>query len=473
MKHQPDYQIVDRNRFFTGKFLTERDFNQEQAYFLARSSVHNRLLHDWGIVCGLEVNRLASDSDPCYRRVVKVTAGMALDCCGRPVILSETEHCVDLPTLPKEVADPCGGTHAKEAKEPAAKEAKNGVASGDTYPPARTFAFFLCVQHKEKRCEKMPVLFDDECNAGVREEYNRLHEYPVFCWRECTKADLDHVECWPEIWGLPDLRPNNPACPSFDPVRNYNLAPSLAPACECGPGVPLALVFPVWDDEGNWTGFRLSPAPTPHKLTRLWGPDQLTHIVDTNWHPLVAEKNEIKAEDFEQLESLEIYFDRPLAHQPDEKEGGVNRFTFQVQYTDPCNPARLNLLQPAGGIGLCPRPHSDAPQGLPNMGARFAFNADDLTDLLSEGRNTANKTQWIDFFITLRCDLILDINGRAVDGNYLGGQFPTGDGVPGGSFETWFRVNLCKPEPDEESHGEEKQKQGDKHPAEETPAATA
>ena len=170
MKHQPDYTIVDRNRFFTGKFLTERDFNQEQAYFLARWSTHNRLLHDGGVVCGLDVHRLASDADPCYRRVVTVTAGMALDCRGRPILLSE-DYCVDLPKLPKEAdvceATPTGHAHAKGSKESPAKGAKNGTTPGESHPPPTTSPFFLCVLHREKRCEKMPVLFDDECCAGV------------------------------------------------------------------------------------------------------------------------------------------------------------------------------------------------------------------------------------------------------------------------------------------------------------------
>jgi hypothetical protein len=55
-----------------------------------------------------------------------------------------------------------------------------------------------------------------------------------------------------------------------------------------------------------------------------------------------------------------------------------------------------------------------------------------------------------DLFITLKCNVIVDHHGRPVDGDLLarlesdGSAYfvdaPTGDGVPGGLFESWVRV---------------------------------
>jgi hypothetical protein len=53
-----------------------------------------------------------------------------------------------------------------------------------------------------------------------------------------------------------------------------------------------------------------------------------------------------------------------------------------------------------------------------------------------------------DVFVTLRCDALVDDRGLAVDGTLLARQGgndvivgpPTGDGIPGGTFESWFRV---------------------------------
>jgi hypothetical protein len=44
-----------RNNYFTGRLLTAADFETEQRYVLDRQRRHNRHLHGWGIVEGLEV----------------------------------------------------------------------------------------------------------------------------------------------------------------------------------------------------------------------------------------------------------------------------------------------------------------------------------------------------------------------------------------------------------------------------------
>jgi hypothetical protein len=45
-----------------------------------------------------------------------------------------------------------------------------------------------------------------------------------------------------------------------------------------------------------------------------------------------------------------------------------------------------------------------------------------------------------ELYVQIRGDLVIDANSRAVDGNFLGGQLPTGDGVAGGTFWSWFRM---------------------------------
>lgn len=43
--------------------------------------------------------------------------------------------------------------------------------------------------------------------------------------------------------------------------------------------------------------------------------------------------------------------------------------------------------------------------------------------------------------LVLRGDFILDETGRALDGNFLGADLPSGDAVEGGTFETWFSID--------------------------------
>ena len=73
-----------RNNYFTGKLLTARDFKDEQRYFLDKARRHNLTLHGWGIVCGLEVRPHPNCPD---KRLI-VTPGVAVDACGREIILA-------------------------------------------------------------------------------------------------------------------------------------------------------------------------------------------------------------------------------------------------------------------------------------------------------------------------------------------------------------------------------------------------
>ena len=68
---------------------------------------------------------------------------------------------------------------------------------------------------------------------------------------------------------------------------------------------------------------------------------------------------------------------------------------------------------------------------------------------LLEGRDNIGD---LTLYITLKCDFILDCHGRPVDGNHLRGRLRTGDGTPGGIFESWFWV-----EDDEREQREERQ----------------
>jgi hypothetical protein len=75
---------LKRPRYFAGQLLTETELNSEQGYVLAKSRLHNRYLHGWGVVCGLEVvcNECAG--------WVTVTPGYAIDACGNDVVVCES-----------------------------------------------------------------------------------------------------------------------------------------------------------------------------------------------------------------------------------------------------------------------------------------------------------------------------------------------------------------------------------------------
>ena len=76
---------LQRVRYFTGQVLGEDDFNTEQNYFIEKHRLHNRHLHGWGVVNGLEVSVDKSN-------VVHVAPGIAIDCAGNELLLCSPQE---------------------------------------------------------------------------------------------------------------------------------------------------------------------------------------------------------------------------------------------------------------------------------------------------------------------------------------------------------------------------------------------
>lgn len=72
-----------RNNFFSGRVLTPAALELEQTYFREKQRLHNRALHGFGIISGLEVAR--------RRDRLLITAGLALDCEGNEIVVTETQ----------------------------------------------------------------------------------------------------------------------------------------------------------------------------------------------------------------------------------------------------------------------------------------------------------------------------------------------------------------------------------------------
>lgn len=79
---------LKRTRYFPGRILTAEDFIREQTYFLDRARRHNRFLHGWGVISGLEVGLTAIDE-------VQVSPGIAIDCAGNEIAVP-TPACIKI-----------------------------------------------------------------------------------------------------------------------------------------------------------------------------------------------------------------------------------------------------------------------------------------------------------------------------------------------------------------------------------------
>jgi hypothetical protein len=87
---------LTRPRYFTGKLLTEGDFQGEQDYVREKMRRHNRCLFGFGVVTGLQVT-LESNSETNEQLVVTVSPGCAIDANGEQITVCEPLRCT-LPT---------------------------------------------------------------------------------------------------------------------------------------------------------------------------------------------------------------------------------------------------------------------------------------------------------------------------------------------------------------------------------------
>lgn len=88
-----DLKAPVRNHYFYGKLLDVYHLELEQNYFNAKNQLVNRLITGPGVMCGLGVELTDHDS-------VIVKPGMAIDRCGREIIVPHTSKRVPLPPLP-------------------------------------------------------------------------------------------------------------------------------------------------------------------------------------------------------------------------------------------------------------------------------------------------------------------------------------------------------------------------------------
>jgi hypothetical protein len=176
--------------------------------------------------------------------------------------------------------------------------------------------------------------------------------------------------------------------------------------------VPLALI--TFDPEHPEAGFEID---TQGRRTLPVPPQYLTHVVDINW----THGGEVSLSRLRDWGGrLEVRFDRKLLA-TEGNATGINAYTFNVQY---------------GGvqrdIEYLPfdRDHPPALEG--DCLAVFTIDP----DYIEGGDNIAGNV----VYVTLKCDFILDCHENPVDGDHLRGRLPSGNGIPGGVFESWFRV---------------------------------
>jgi hypothetical protein len=157
-------QTFRRNNYFNGKLLVKRDFVLEQEYMIGKDWLHNNLLHGVGTVCGLKV--VQHPNPACRDEFVVIQPGLALDCCGREIIVKEP---IIVPVL-------------QTVQDDAELSARFGEE--------REYDLFIALCYKEEWEEKIPVLLPDcDCDDN-NQAYNRIREtseWKIFAQRHGTQ----------------------------------------------------------------------------------------------------------------------------------------------------------------------------------------------------------------------------------------------------------------------------------------------
>jgi hypothetical protein len=451
--------LQSRNHYFTGKYMTARDFQDEQDYFVSHHRLHNRLLHGWGIVCGLIVS---PHSERCPNYVV-VSAGIAIDCCGREIVL-EQATAVRIWKTEDEAAADAEEQAAADAEEKAAADTQEaetieveavetaeidaGAVDQKTaqlqvdrtaqrtsaYPGRKPFPkpgskrqptvmadpgpYLLVIRYDEDPIEQVPALYSEEDCDPHRMEANRVLEG---AWLEAIPWDADARKRFAGCWPDPERKVVHDCRTDCTGQAAQDQEGCLEPVCECDLGVGLALIVP----EQTSTGYAVTREAIHIEGRRdlQTPPEYLTHIVKVNWThggdvPLSFLRQEMKGQ-------LRVTFDRKLMPAgQDSLATGINPMTFMVQYHK-----AADVQYP---LAMLFNDNEPAVLDAEKCEAVFTIERE-----LLEGRQTLGDCILL---VTLKCDFILDCLGRLVDGEHIKGQLPSGDGRPGGTFESWFRV---------------------------------
>jgi hypothetical protein len=491
MKRQDDSKCgvcatpqFERNNYFYGKQFTVRDLLQEQSYFNDKRYLINRMVLGWGVVCGLDVYW-----DPRSRKVV-VTPGMALDCCGREIVVCEDKRL----SFDKDDDDCC--------------------LQDDQRPEGK---FVLCLEYDE--CHSEPVdLPPAGCDEKGKREYNRIREtfkLRLKPWDEaCPKEPPKEVEC-PDYYKHDAIDGGPyppPSCKS--PNVHQFLCGKLkhCPECEgCDCVILATITFPPkqgggyqdpkqggyqdpkqggyqdpkqggyqdptqsgyqdpkqggYQDPKQGGGYQDPkqgggyPDPTVdpctnrkfvynntllYDLINCYHGD-LPHIVDFSWREYAYPNREMTFDVFLQMinEGVTVYFDQDM----DDASLNIHTFMIAYLYRETGTGTYLRKQIPVESI----RPGKIGDCYTVTLRARPDWIKDELETPNSELRADTRYEPGVDVEIILRGSRIWSTNGKGLDGEYLADKLPTGNGTQGGDFVDWFRVIPSEEKPKGKSY---------------------
>lgn len=159
----------DRLNYYYGQLLGAADFLAEQRYFREKLKLHNRCLHGYGIVCGLEVDVPPAATPPATTPELQVECGLAIDAEGNELV----------------VRDPIAIADVRELLTPAEKLALPTSGNG--------VSVWLTLCYLERGIEPNRPVLPDACGAASDCLYGRTREQ--VCVKATTTAPTADTRC--------------------------------------------------------------------------------------------------------------------------------------------------------------------------------------------------------------------------------------------------------------------------------------
>jgi hypothetical protein len=407
-----DIPAFCRNNYYRGKLLTERDFTDEQRYGMHKLRLHTRQLHGWGVVCGLRVK----PHPYCPDKRLVVDEGFAIDECGREIRLLADDF-VPLPKIAtaKPHADDRDqhGDGQQDAEGPRRDDDCGGPVPVDLY---------LCIRYAECETEFAPAPFDDCSCTTTSLKPNRV----------CEGYRFELLQQKPDFWD----RARHGDCDARDCREFYRDAGECCAGPDANCCLPLAVIRnfvpgqPVVEEQiDNWQARRqLASTQTLDQVIRCilskLPTEELTRIEDTNWE----HNRRMSCREF--LEEYIGTHERPRG--------------FRIEFSHTVRSEAIDARSFQAMVVFVPENGSE-PRTLQIAPAHIEREHDETTwarlhiDPGYARRHLDGRD--FDLFLTLKCDVIRDSHGFAVDGNFLG-RLPTGDHIQGGLFESWVRIRM-------------------------------
>lgn len=368
----------ERNNYFYAKLMTVRDFCAEQRYFNEKRWLINRMVNGWGVVCGLEVKRDCND----HTKVV-VTPGMAVDRSGREILVCEHQ------------------TVSLKLEEPGCPE--------KIKPETK---LWVCIEYQECPAEPLPLA--GACEQQAKSEFNRIRDsFRIFVIRaDKPIQDNDREDC-PQ--GTDKTKP-----------LHTKLCEQISQECIPYPEHSHLVLAEVTITVAQEQGCVMVCIDQCSKRNLVYGNqllydlircyhEDLPHVVSINWthggtiNECCGEESPLKC-------GIKVGFDREMNSQT------LNEHTFLFL---------TKIRNEETGYFLYKQVPGDYCYDCATNTATFFIKAELCVPKGGE------------YMVVLKGDFIMsgEDSPKALDGNFINGLLPSGNGTQGEDFVSWFSVS--------------------------------